>query len=104
VDSLGVPYDYLSVMHYSSTAFGNGRTTIIAKEPSVVQLGQRIGLSPMDIKQADLLYECHGRLYYETRSGSVNKRNPTVKVLPKACIACEGALVEEGGGGEGRER
>ncbi|XP_020607315.1 meprin A subunit beta-like [Orbicella faveolata] len=60
VDSLGVPYDYLSVMHYSSTAFGNGRTTIIAKEPSVVQLGQRIGLSPMDIKQADLLYECHG--------------------------------------------
>ena len=62
----------------------------------------------MDIKQADLLYECHGRLYYETRSGSVNKRNPTVKVLPKACIACEGALVEEGGGGreekDSRER
>ena len=64
MDSLGVPYDYLSVMHYSSTAFGSGATTIIAKDPSVVQLGQRIGLSPSDIKQADLLYECKGKLYY----------------------------------------
>lgn len=62
VDSLGIPYDYLSVMHYSETAFGiNGSTTIIAKNPSVIQMGQRIGLSPKDITQADLLYRCNGR-------------------------------------------
>jgi len=61
VDSLGIPYDYISVMHYSPTAFGiNGSTTIIAKDPSVTQLGQRIGLSPKDITQADLLYRCNG--------------------------------------------
>lgn len=66
VDSLGIPYDYLSVMHYSSTAFGiNGSTTVIAKNPSVAQLGQRVGLSPMDIKQADLLYRCNGTSQYE---------------------------------------
>ena len=76
IDSLGVPYDYLSVMHYASTAFGNGRTTINATVPGVIQLGQRIGLSPLDIKQADLLYDCQGKLYYGTRSESVNKRNP----------------------------
>ena len=61
VDSLGIPYDYLSVMHYSETAFGNGATTIIARDPSVIQLGQRVGLSPKDITQADLLYRCNGR-------------------------------------------
>ncbi|XP_078373959.1 meprin A subunit beta-like [Oculina patagonica] len=62
VDSLGVPYDYLSVMHYSSTAFGiNGSTTIVAVDSSVIQLGQRIGLSPSDVKQADLLYGCNGK-------------------------------------------
>ena len=84
MDSLGVPYDYLSVMHYSSTAFGNGATTIIAKDPSVVQLGQQIGLSPSDIKQADLLYECKGKLYYhKLESGLINKRNPAVTISPK---------------------
>lgn len=68
VDSLGIPYDYLSVMHYSETAFGvNGATTIIARDPSVIQLGQRVGLSPKDITQADLLYRCNGRSREELR-------------------------------------
>ena len=56
-----VAYDYLSVMHYSETAFGiNGSTTIVAKDSSVLQLGQRVGLSPKDVQQADLLYRCNG--------------------------------------------
>ena len=62
IDSLGSPYDYLSVMHYSSTAFGRGNITIVSKDPSVVQLGQRLGLSPLDAQQADLLYRCNGKL------------------------------------------
>ena len=61
IDSLGVPYDYLSVMHYSATAFGSGKVTIKAKDDSVLQLGQRVGLYPSDVKQADLLYKCEGK-------------------------------------------
>ncbi|EDO36339.1 predicted protein [Nematostella vectensis] len=61
IDSLGVSYDYLSIMHYSPTAFSsNGQPTIIPKDPNAVQLGQRVGFSPSDEKQADLLYKCNG--------------------------------------------
>ena len=60
IDSLGIPYDYLSVMHYSSNAYGiNGLTTIIAK--SVEQLGQRIGHSLLDVRQADSPHDFKGR-------------------------------------------
>ncbi|XP_068718113.1 high choriolytic enzyme 2-like [Montipora capricornis] len=57
IDSLGTPYDYGSVMHYSSRAFSkNGRPTIVAKKPGVT-LGQRQGLSVNDAKEANLLYQ-----------------------------------------------
>lgn len=57
VDSLGVSYDYDSVMHYSSTAFANraGVRTIVGKNGRT-NLGQRYGLSKKDIEQANLLY------------------------------------------------
>ena len=62
IDSLGIPYDYLSVMHYSSDAYGiNGLTTIIAKYLSVEQLGQRIGHSLLDVRQADSPHDFKGR-------------------------------------------
>ena len=62
IDSLGIPYDYLSVMHYSSNAYGiNGLTTIIAKYLSVEQLGQRIGHSLLDVRQADSPHDFKGR-------------------------------------------
>lgn len=63
VDSLGAAYDYLSVMHYSETAFSsNGDPTIIPTDPNAIQLGQRVGLSPTDVKQIDLLYKCNGEI------------------------------------------
>lgn len=59
INSRGVPYDYDSVMHYHSTAFGNGRITITRKDGST-KLGNTRGLSPKDIQQANLMY-CNGQ-------------------------------------------
>ncbi|XP_031557254.1 meprin A subunit beta-like [Actinia tenebrosa] len=74
VDSLGVRYDYLAIMHYSKTAFSsNGQPTIIPLDPNAIQLGQRVGLSPLDVKQADLLYKCNGQT---TRPLTPIKPNP----------------------------
>lgn len=57
VDSRGVSYDYDSVMHYSSTAFANRRgvRTIVGKNGRT-NLGQRYGLSRLDVEQAKMLY------------------------------------------------
>ena len=57
IDSLGVTHDFNSVMHYSSTAFAkHGTVTISAKEKDV-PFGRVPELSPLDIKQANLLYK-----------------------------------------------
>lgn len=56
INSLGVSYDYDSVMHYDSRAFSmNGRTTITRKNGDT-RLGNTRGLSTKDIQQAQLLY------------------------------------------------
>jgi hypothetical protein len=60
VNTLNTPYDYLSVMHYETTAFSvNGRSTI---EP--IQLGATIGqrgnMSAIDILEVQLFYQCSG--------------------------------------------
>ena len=61
IDSLGVEYDYKSVMHYGSKAFSkNGLPTIVARDPSVKRFGNT-RLSLLDIRQAKLLYDCPGR-------------------------------------------
>ena len=57
INSMGIGYDYNSIMHYSSTAFGNGRTTIVARDPSI-PVGGAVELSELDIMQANLLYQC----------------------------------------------
>ena len=56
IDSLGAPYDYDSVMHYHSRAFGYGAATTI--ESHGQSIGQRVGMSKGDKIQLRLLYQC----------------------------------------------
>lgn len=59
IDSLGVPYDYGSVMHYGATSFSkDGRSITIHANGK--KIGQRYGLSNSDKKQAQKLYGCTG--------------------------------------------
>jgi len=56
-NSLGVTYDFNSIMHYDEFAFSiNGKKTMSSKEPNI-PLGRSTGLSPLDIQQTQLLYE-----------------------------------------------
>lgn len=53
-DDIG-PYDYGSIMHYPATAFSkNGQPTIVAKNGAPI--GQRQGLSPVDVEAVKTLY------------------------------------------------
>ena len=58
INSLGISYDYGSVMHYGAYAFSrNRRPTIISKQANV-QFGQRKRLSVKDKEQLQKLYGC----------------------------------------------
>ncbi|KAK6169364.1 hypothetical protein SNE40_020432 [Patella caerulea] len=59
IDEEGQHYDYESVMHYSAHAFAVDRRkpTIIPKQRGAV-IGQRTHLSPIDIKEMQILYGC----------------------------------------------
>ncbi|XP_061398642.1 zinc metalloproteinase nas-8-like [Musca vetustissima] len=66
-----VPYDYGSIMHYSATAFShNGQPTIVAKQPEYNNImGQRFGLSPLDVLKINRMYNCYGDLRSDDKSG-----------------------------------
>ena len=60
IQHLDAPYDYSSVMHYGSHAFAKGYgPTIVPKKPASL-LGQRNGLSDIDIWKINKLYNCPG--------------------------------------------
>jgi len=58
INSYGQPYDFGSVMHYGAYAFSSNRRPTIVKRGSgsTSGLGQRQGLGPGDVKQANLMY------------------------------------------------
>ncbi|XP_052442205.1 meprin A subunit beta-like isoform X3 [Carassius gibelio] len=58
--SLGVPYDYGSVMHYSKTAFSKGsEPTIVTKIPEFLNvIGQSMEFSDSDLLKLNRLYNC----------------------------------------------
>ncbi|CAB3997792.1 Zinc metallo ase nas-6 [Paramuricea clavata] len=58
INSRNVTYDFKSIMHYGNYAFSSNRkATIVAKNSNVKDFGN-IHLSPLDIKQANLVYNC----------------------------------------------
>ncbi|XP_054579582.1 meprin A subunit beta [Eptesicus fuscus] len=65
-DSLNVPYDYTSVMHYSKTAFRNGtEPTIVTRIPDFMDvIGQRMDFSDSDLLKLNRLYNCSSSLSF----------------------------------------
>ncbi|KAG8434075.1 hypothetical protein GDO86_012447, partial [Hymenochirus boettgeri] len=59
-NNLGLEYDYSSVMHYARDAFSNttGKDTITPIPDPTVPIGQRDGLSILDISKINRLYNC----------------------------------------------
>ncbi|XP_056237519.1 meprin A subunit beta-like [Seriola aureovittata] len=67
----GVPYDYSSVMHYSKNAFSNGNgSTVITKDPKFQDvIGQRLEVSPSDIRELNLRYKCNSTIAFKMYCG-----------------------------------
>ncbi|XP_041416853.1 embryonic protein UVS.2-like isoform X1 [Xenopus laevis] len=60
-NNLGFQYDYSSVMHYGRFSFTNttGQATIKPKPDPTVFIGQRYGISRLDVSKLNRLYECN---------------------------------------------
>ncbi|XP_070982538.1 low choriolytic enzyme-like [Oncorhynchus clarkii lewisi] len=59
-NNLNTAYDYSSVMHYDRTAFTNnyGKETITPVPDPSVAIGQRQGMSDIDVLRVNKLYQC----------------------------------------------
>ncbi|XP_075049280.1 embryonic protein UVS.2-like isoform X3 [Mixophyes fleayi] len=60
-NNLGLEYDYGSVMHYDKYAYTNttNQPTMVPKPDPTVPIGQRDGLSILDISKINRLYQCN---------------------------------------------
>ncbi|KDR10358.1 Dorsal-ventral patterning tolloid-like protein 1, partial [Zootermopsis nevadensis] len=84
VNSLGLPYDYDSIMHYARNTFSKGTylDTILPLERYTnkrrPEIGQRIRLSEGDIAQTNLLYKCFrcGRTYQDNSATFSSPSHP----------------------------
>ena len=82
-NNLDTPYDYSSIMHYGKTAFSiwPGQDSITPIPNTNVQIGQRRGLSDIDILRINRLYGC--RDFLEQRQ-NVKQTNLNKKKSEKA--------------------
>ncbi|XP_064596673.1 zinc metalloproteinase nas-36-like [Liolophura sinensis] len=78
--TFGIPYDYSSVLHYSSTTFAEQKQSIVTKDPEMQKvIGQREGVSFFDIKMANKVYcsdRCEGRSLEWSECAHGGYRNP----------------------------
>nr|XP_046480526.1 bone morphogenetic protein 1 isoform X1 [Neodiprion pinetum] len=90
VNSLGLPYDYDSIMHYAKNTFSKGTylDTILPMEThgkKRPEIGQRIRLSEGDIAQTNLLYKCHrcGRTFQDNAGSFGSPGHPVGSSSPE---------------------
>ena len=57
VNSLGVPYDFSSIMHYYNDSAPKNHTVIMTSKEKGMPFGGAPELSSLDIKQTNLLYK-----------------------------------------------
>ncbi|XP_040285810.1 astacin-like metalloendopeptidase [Bufo bufo] len=74
-NTLNLPYDYTSVMHYYRYAYAETSTlpSIVPKLDPTVPIGQRLGLSSLDVMKVNAYYNCNlCRRKLVTASGSLS--------------------------------
>ncbi|KAH8417139.1 hypothetical protein KR222_004379 [Zaprionus bogoriensis] len=96
VNSLGMAYDYDSIMHYARNTFSKGTylDTILpieVKGRKRPEIGQRLRLSQGDIAQANLLYKCPkcGRTFQESTGVFASPMYYTAGALSNETEHCE---------------
>ncbi|XP_069584280.1 astacin-like metalloendopeptidase isoform X1 [Ranitomeya imitator] len=60
-NTFSIPYDYASVMHYNNYAYSKNNIlpTIVPKPDPSVPIGQRSGMSSLDVKKINANYGCN---------------------------------------------
>ncbi|XP_073529548.1 astacin-like metalloendopeptidase [Phyllobates terribilis] len=74
-NTFNLPYDYTSVMHYHRFAFSlrDSLSTIVPKPDAYVPIGQRSGMSSLDVMKINANYGCNlCRVKLVTASGSLS--------------------------------
>jgi len=91
VNSFDVPYDFGSIMHYAKTTFSkNGYDITIRPVPGLYnkEIGQRLRLSPLDILQANRLYNCPscGRTLTDSSGNFSFLTSKIPNLEPQTCV------------------
>ncbi|XP_075052455.1 embryonic protein UVS.2-like [Mixophyes fleayi] len=74
-NNLGLEYDYGSVMHYGRYTFSNtaNQPSIVSKPDPNVPMGQRNGLSILDVSKINRLYQCNVCAHLLTNKNGILK-------------------------------
>ncbi|XP_032894457.1 low choriolytic enzyme-like [Amblyraja radiata] len=96
-NNLGMPYDYNSVMHYGRYAFSKDgqSSTIVPKPDPQTTIGQRFGMSTLDINKVNKLYHCSKLIYDGDNSLSHVLDGPNCGAENPAVISSGAALLVE---------
>lgn len=102
VDSLGLPYDYNSIMHYAKNTFAKNVyletiQPIGLSKSQHMEIGQRLRLSTGDIIKANRLYKCTicGRTFQENSGEIVS---PHYQYSPFFAIQASNVIEDSGSG------
>uniref|UniRef100_H3AEQ5 Metalloendopeptidase n=1 Tax=Latimeria chalumnae TaxID=7897 RepID=H3AEQ5_LATCH len=89
-NTLGLPYDYSSVMHYGKYAYSivSGQPTIVPIPDVTVPLGQKEGLSSLDVRKINKLYDCNtcSTLLTDQIGNVSSAENPSLYTNNSSCV------------------